>query len=160
MSLEETKEKQTDVSVRLNEKIICDWKSKWNYIYTWRKINNISECNLLHDIINPPKRAKKLNSHYSIIMHGCINIRKGRAKFKKFLILLDSGCSSTIAMRRLVEKLSLEKDALMQWHTQAGNITTNLKVKLDFTLPALIATNALTWKCHVDESAKGIYDMI
>ena len=93
-------------------------------------------------------------------MHGCINIRKGTVKFKKFLILLDSGCSSTIAMRRLVEKLSLEKDALMQWHTQAGNITTNLKVKLDFTLPALIATNVLTWKCHVDESAKGIYDMI
>ena len=25
------------------------------------EVNNIAECNLLHDIINPPKRTKKLN---------------------------------------------------------------------------------------------------
>ena len=48
----------------------------------------------------------------------------------------------------------------MQWQTQAGNITTNFKVKVDFTLPTLSATNFVTWKCHVDEYAKGIYDMI
>ena len=48
----------------------------------------------------------------------------------------------------------------MQWHTQAVNITTNLKVNIDFTLPALSVTNATTWKCHVDDSAKGRYDMI
>ena len=48
----------------------------------------------------------------------------------------------------------------MQWNTQAGNITTNLKVKVDFTLPALSATNAVTWNCHVDDSAKGRYDII
>ena len=47
-------------------------------------------------------------------------------------------------MGRLVRKLHPEKDAVMQWHTQAGNITTNLKVKVDFTLPALITTNAVT----------------
>ena len=34
----------------------------------------------------------------------------------------------------------------MQWHTQARNITTDLKVKVDFILPTLIATNAVTWK--------------
>ena len=28
------------------------------------EVNNISECNLLHDIINHPTRAKKINSHY------------------------------------------------------------------------------------------------
>ena len=48
-----------------------------------------------------------------------------------------------------------EKDDLMQWHTLAGNITTNIKVKVDFTLPSLSATNAVTWKYHVDDSAKG-----
>ena len=46
----------------------------------------------------------------------------------------------------------------MQWHTQAGNITTNLKVKVDFTLPELSAMNAM--KRHVDDSDKGRYDMI
>ena len=48
----------------------------------------------------------------------------------------------------------------MQWHTQAGNITTNPTVEVDFTLPALSVTNVVTWKCHVDGSAKGGYNMI
>ena len=89
-----------------------------------------------------------------------MNTRKGRAKFKSFQVLLDSGCSSTIIMVRLVEKLNPYKDAVMQWHAQAGNITTNLKVQIYFTLPALIAKNVVTWKCHMDDSSKGGYDMI
>ena len=48
----------------------------------------------------------------------------------------------------------------MQWHTQARNITTNLKVKVDFNLPTLSATNAVRKNFHVDESAMGRYDMI
>ena len=84
-----------------------------------------------------------------------MNTRKGRTKLKNFRIILDSGCSSTIVTRRLVEKLNPEKYAVMQWKTQAGNITNNLKVNVDFTLPALIATDVMKWKCHVYESAKG-----
>ena len=48
----------------------------------------------------------------------------------------------------------------MQWHMQAGNLTTKFKVKVDFTLPALSATNVVTWNCHLDDSAKGRYNMI
>ena len=48
----------------------------------------------------------------------------------------------------------------MQWHTQAGNITTDIKVKIDFTLHELSATKIVTWNCHVDEFNKGRYDMI
>ena len=48
----------------------------------------------------------------------------------------------------------------MQWNTQAGNITTNLKVKADLTLNTLSVTNVMTFNCHVYESAKGRYDMI
>ena len=70
------------------------------------------------------------------------------------------GCSYTIIMLRLVKILGLEQDSPMQWNTQVGNITTNLKVKIDFTLPALSATNVVTWNCHVDDSSKGRYDMI
>ena len=94
-----------------------------------KELNRISECNLLHDIINPPKLTKKINSHYSPIIHGCMNTRKGKSKFKNFRKLLDSGCSSTIVMGRLVEKIHPEKDYVMQLHTQAGNITPNIKVK-------------------------------
>ena len=49
---------------------------------------------------------------------------------------------------------------MMQWHSQVGNITTDIKVKMEFTLPALSAMNIVTWKCHVDDSAKGRYDII
>ena len=56
--------------------------------------------------------------------------------------------------------MSTEKNAPMQWHTQAGIITTNLKVQVDFTLPKPSMTDITTWKCHVDDSAKGRYNMI
>ena len=81
------------------------------------EVNNIYECNLLHDIINPPKMTKFLNIHYSPILHVCMNTRKSKSKFKNFRILLDNGCSSTIVMVRLVEKNSPKKDAAMQWNT-------------------------------------------
>ena len=48
----------------------------------------------------------------------------------------------------------------MKWYTQAGKTTTNLKVKIDFSLPGLSATKTVTWNFHVDDSAKGRYDMI
>ena len=45
------------------------------------EVKNIAEYNLLHDIINTPKRTKYLNIHYSPILHVCMNTRKGKAKF-------------------------------------------------------------------------------
>ena len=89
-----------------------------------------------------------------------MNTRKGKAKFKIFRILLDSGCSSTIVMGGIIQKLGPEEDTPMQWNRQAGSNTTHLKVKIDFTLPALSATNVVTWNFHVDDSNKGRYDMI
>ena len=89
-----------------------------------------------------------------------MNTGKCRVKFKNSCILLESGRSSMIVMVRLVKKLFPEKYYMMQWHTQAGNITTNLRVKVDFTLTVLSAMNIVTCKCHVDNSAKGRYNMI
>ena len=63
-------------------------------------------------------------------------------------------------MRRLVEKLGLEKYAVTQWNMQNVNITTNIKVKLDLKLPTLSTENVMTWKCHVDKSAKARYNMM
>ena len=48
----------------------------------------------------------------------------------------------------------------MQWQIQAGNITTNFKIKVYFTLPALSVMNVVAWKCHVDDSERGMYDII
>ena len=49
---------------------------------------------------------------------------------------------------------------MIQWHTQEDSITTNLKVKIGFTLLELISAKILTYNCHVNDSAKGRYDMI
>ena len=125
-----------------------------------KEVNTLAEYNLLHDIINPTKRAKNTDICYYPILHGCMKNRKGRAKFESFRIILDSGCSSTTVMVTMVKKLHSEKYAVMQWHTQAGKITTNIKVKIYLILPALSAPNAMTWNCHVDGSAKGRCDMI
>ena len=43
-------------------------------------------------------------------------------------------------MRRLIEKNNPKKDNLIQCNIQAGNITTNTEVKINFTLPELSAT--------------------
>ena len=77
------------------------------------EVNNISECNLLHDILNPNKSNKNINIHYSPILHGCINTRKVKVKSKRFLILLDSGCSSAIVIGRIFEKPQPKKYAVM-----------------------------------------------
>ena len=85
-----------------------------------------------------------------------MNARKVRTKFNNLQILLYSGCSSKILMGNLVKKIYPKKYAVIQCHTQVRNATTNLKVKLDLTLPALSATNVVKSKCHVDDSSKVI----
>ena len=57
----------------------------------------------MHAIINPPKRAKNINSHCYPILHVCIKIRKYRVRFNNFQIILNSGFSSKILMRRMSE---------------------------------------------------------
>ena len=49
---------------------------------------------------------------------------------------------------------------MIQWHTQDVNINTNLKFKVDFDLPTLIAKKIMTWKLYMDDYDKGRYDMI
>ena len=85
--------------------------------------------------MNPSKRAKNTNSRCYTILHGCMNTRRGRAKYIYIWVLLDSGCSSMIVMRRLMPRLKKTKDDIMQWQGQAGNLLTNLKVKTYFILP-------------------------
>ena len=77
-----------------------------------------------------------------------------------FRILLDSGYSSMIVTIRLITNIDPKREAVMQCHTQEGKITTNLKVKIDFTSPELSRTKIVTWNCRVDDSSKGRYDMI
>ena len=76
-----------------------------NFLHA-NQVNKRAELNLIHDILNPPKRTNNLNGHYYSIIHGCMNIRNGREKFKNFRILLDSGFSLTSLIRRLIKTYS------------------------------------------------------
>ena len=60
-----------------------------NFIY-YKYVNNITEFNLLHDILNYSKNNKNINSHYSSILYGCINTPRSKNKLKNFRIFLDS----------------------------------------------------------------------
>ena len=108
MSLEETKEnfdwrkcafedeKKNSYAIKNRHDMICIHNNV---------VKNISECNFFRYINNRPKRTKNLNSRCSPILHECMNTRKVWDKFKNFRSILDSVCSSTIFMGRLVEKL-------------------------------------------------------
>ena len=63
-------------------------------------------------------------------------------------------------MRILISKIITKKDALTQWNKKVGNITTNLKVKIEFTSSELSAKKIVTWNFHVDDSSKGRYNII
>ena len=98
--------------------------------------------------------------YYSPIVQGCTNTQKGRAKFNNFLILLDSGCSSTIVTRILIEKINPKKICCDKKAYTGVNITTNINVKIFSTLNNISAMKIVTWNFHVDDSSKGRYDMI
>ena len=91
------------MSLKANSNIYIILKPRTVWLLSMKKkVNNISECNLLHDILNTYKLSKNLISHYYLILHRCTNTWKGGAKFNNFWILLDSGCTSMIFIWRLI----------------------------------------------------------
>ena len=111
------KKKLNDGSVRQSAKLIYIYdiedQNGMTRIHD-KKVNNIAEFSLLHDIVNPVKHTKRLNNNYCPIIYEFMNNRKGKQKFNNFRILLDSGCSSMIVMGGLVLKIFLKRccDAL------------------------------------------------
>ena len=47
-------------------------------------VNSISQCNTLHDILNPSNGVNNTNSSYSAILNGFMNTRRGKVKYKAF----------------------------------------------------------------------------
>ena len=108
-----------------------------------KEVNKIPEWDLLHDMISPPKRAKTFNRHYSPILHGCMNIRVGRARFKNFQIWLVSGCRSTILMGRIFEKYVLGN---FLWCSGTHWLEISLLIlRLNNILPCLNLAQKISW---------------
>ena len=75
-------------------------------------------------------------------------------------ILLDFGCISDILNGIMTQKLKYKPDTSTEWITQAGKFTAKSMANIYFNLTEFNATKIVTWKCHVDESTKGQYDVI
>ena len=48
----------------------------------------------------------------------------------------------------------------MQWYTQAGNLTTNMKYIINFTLSEFNAIKSMKWGFRMDDSAIDTYNMV
>ena len=89
-----------------------------------------------------------------------MNTHSGREKFENFRIILDSRSSATIVIGKPTSKLRTKEAKKTTLEIQYGKFTNSKKVNVDFCLPNFIETKIVTWKCHVDNSTNGIYDMI
>ena len=49
------------------------------------RVNKLAECNLLHDVLNPPKRTKiEISTTLLLYKDIYMNKHKGKVKFKNF----------------------------------------------------------------------------
>ena len=65
-----------------------------------------------------------------------------------------------IVMGKLIKKINPKEYDVIQWNTQQGIITMNIKVKIDLTSPELSVEKIVTWNYHMYDSTNGRYDMI
>ena len=89
-----------------------------------------------------------------------MNTHSGREKPINFRLFLDSGITSTIMMGEITSKIKQKQEAKNTWGTQTWKFTTLRKLNVDLYLPEFSTTKSVTWKCYVDDSAEGRYEMI
>ena len=100
----------------------------------YNKVDNIYEFNLLHDILNPTKHTKNTNSDSPPILHRYMNKCRGRENIKSPK-LIGQWMWFQYCNEKSDNKLKTKTYSMMQYHTQLGNLITDMKVKIDFTLP-------------------------
>ena len=109
---------------------------------------------------NGAKKAKA--KHLKPLAFVRLNTRKGKPKPVTIRALLDSGGAGTLVSERYVAKLLTSKKSNTQptvWQTPAGPVSTNRKVKVQFTLPEMQDDKLIEWECHVIKDL-GSHDMI
>ena len=83
----------------------------------------------------------------------------GKGKAKTIRVLLDSGASSSIIYKPLVNKLRIRQTAPTEWNTAAGLFTMSQKTVIRFMLPELHEKRIIEYKVHVTDT-ESRYDMI
>jgi hypothetical protein len=106
----------------------------------------------------PPKKIKTTHRCSEVVA-----MMKGSTE--PLRVLLDSGTSSCIVLKKHVNRknLSKYKGKPTHWKTMGGIYTTKRKALVEFTLPEFSTNKTISCVCHVDESADPHlthYDMI
>ena len=75
--------------------------------------------------------------------------------------LLDSGASESLVSQKCVKKLRIKKSGKSStaWSTPGGDMTTNQKVKAQFSIPELQDKKLIKWGLRVTQDMNN-YDMI
>ena len=88
------------------------------------------------------------------------NTKKGKPRPVTIKALLDSGAADSIISEKFCKKLKQKTSSTPQvWNTPAGPMTTNKKVKAEFTIPELQDNQLIEWDLHVTKDLT-TYDMI
>ena len=79
------------------------------------------------------------------------NTSLGKAKPVTIRALLDSGASESLVSQKYVKKLRIKKTerGSTTWNTPGGDMTTNQKVKAQFSIPELQDKKLIEWDLHV-----------
>ena len=94
------------------------------------------------------------------ILYGRLRTEIKSPNPKTIKILLDSGASASIIKYNNVEKLRLKQQQNpLKWKTAAGELSTNYKVAIEFSLPELHESRMVQWTVHVAKTC-GNYDLI
>ena len=98
------------------------------------------------------KRPKTANLRPVVFLR--FNTQRGKAKPVTITALLDSGGHKSLVTERLTKKLKVKssKGKAKVWSTPAGDVTTNKRVKSQFTMPELHEDCLVEWDFHVTKS--------
>jgi hypothetical protein len=92
---------------------------------------------------------------------GFVNSSLGKEKLAPLRILLDSGATSSIILGKWTKKLRNKPAKTTSWNTKGGTFKTNLKCKIQFSLPEFNEHKVIEHTVHVDTNTKNSrYDMI
>ena len=107
------------------------------------------------------KQKRRETSDNKPIAFIRFNTRLGKAKPVTLRALLDSGGSESLITAQHVSKLRVKSTPgeKQVWSTPGGTLTTNKKVRGQFTIPELQEQKLIEWDLHVTDSL-GAYDVI
>ena len=121
----------------------------------------LDSCTATMTVRGHPSKKQRTGNHPTDLRPIAFirfNTRVGKPKPVMLKALLDSGASETLVHEKFTTKLKKKKSST-GWNTPGGHMTTDQKVKSQFTFPELQDDKLIEWNIHVAKEL-GNYDMI